>query len=48
MAPTPKRKISTRRGGKRWRARLNEAKKRLTKLNLNLVHNKHLRKLGSS
>lgn len=47
MAPTPKRKISTRRGGKRWRARLNEFKKRLTNLALGAKKNKHLRKLAA-
>lgn len=46
MAPLPKRRHSTRRGGKRWRARLNEFKAHLSRLNL--LKNKHLRVLTAN
>lgn len=48
MAPLPKRRHSTRRGGKRWLARLNEFKKRFENLNLLADKNKHLRSRSTS
>lgn len=46
MAPLPKRRHSTYRGGKRWNAFINRFKKSLK--NLNLKGNKHLRILSSN
>ena len=46
MAPTPKRKFSTARGGRRWAVRLAEFKRRLQ--DMDLTRKTHKRKLSAN